>query len=65
MGAFARSRASGRSNRARCTDIYREEPSRRRECLYYLGLGNYKLGNFDEARRYNSASRPTDHGIAS
>ncbi|GKT93340.1 mitochondria fission 1 protein [Colletotrichum tofieldiae] len=26
---------------------------RRRECLYYLALGNYKLGNYGEARRYN------------
>ncbi|UKZ46970.1 mitochondrial membrane protein [Trichoderma virens] len=28
-------------------------PERRRECLYYLALGNYKLGNYGEARRYN------------
>ncbi|KAF3917329.1 hypothetical protein ABW21_db0200441 [Orbilia brochopaga] len=28
-------------------------PERRRECLYYLALGNYKLGNYTEARRYN------------
>jgi len=35
-------------------DIYREEPSRRRECLYYLALGHYKLRNYDEARRFNN-----------
>ncbi|KAM6496932.1 hypothetical protein JOM56_007405 [Amanita muscaria] len=34
-------------------DIYRAEPARRRECLYYLSLGYYKLGNYDEARRFN------------
>lgn len=35
------------------TEIFRDSPERRRECLYYLGLGNYKLGNYAEARRYN------------
>jgi len=35
------------------TDIFRTTPERRRECLYYLGLGNFKLGNYAEARRYN------------
>ncbi|PHH90353.1 hypothetical protein CDD83_3915 [Cordyceps sp. RAO-2017] len=35
------------------SDIFRLSPERRRECLYYLGLGNYKLGNYGEARRYN------------
>lgn len=35
------------------TDIFRASPDRRRECLYYLALGNYKLGNYAEARRYN------------
>lgn len=34
-------------------DIFRVAPERRRECLYYLALGNYKLGNYAEARRYN------------
>ena len=37
----------------RFTEIYRTEPGRRRECLYYLALGHYKMGNFDEARRFN------------
>lgn len=37
------------------TDIFRDHPERRRECLYYLALGNYRLGNYAEARRYNEA----------
>lgn len=41
-------------------DIYRAEPSRRRECLYYLALGHYKMGNYEEAKNFNGAllSRP-------
>ncbi len=35
------------------SEIFRVAPERRRECLYYLALGNYKLGNYGEARRYN------------
>ncbi|MCJ1313660.1 mitochondrial membrane protein [Agyrium rufum] len=35
------------------SEIFRNVPERRRECLYYLVLGNYKLGNYAEARRYN------------
>lgn len=35
------------------TEIYRAEPTRRRECLYYLALGHYKMGNYDDARRFN------------
>ncbi|KAF8582792.1 mitochondrial fission 1 protein [Ramaria rubella] len=35
-------------------EIYREEPARRRECLYYLALGYYKMGNFEDARKFNS-----------
>lgn len=34
-------------------EIYRSDPPRRRECLYYLSLGHYKMGNFEEARRFN------------
>lgn len=34
-------------------EIYRSEPTRRRECLYYLALGHYKMGNFDEAKSFN------------
>ncbi|WFD44413.1 mitochondrial membrane protein [Malassezia psittaci] len=30
------------------------DPPRRRECLYYLALGHYKLSNFDEAKRFNN-----------
>ncbi|KAH7890764.1 hypothetical protein F5I97DRAFT_79462 [Phlebopus sp. FC_14] len=34
-------------------DIYRSEPARRRECLYYLALGYYKMGNFADAKSFN------------
>ena len=34
-------------------EIYRADPPRRRECLYYLALGHYKLSNYDEAKRFN------------
>lgn len=37
------------------SEIYRQAPERRRECLYYLALGNYKLGNYAEARRMNDS----------
>lgn len=37
------------------SDIFRASPDRRRECLYYLALGNYKLGNYAEAKRYNDS----------
>nr|VWO94688.1 Mitochondrial fission 1 protein [Ganoderma boninense] len=40
-------------------EIYRAEPTRRRECLYYLALGHYKMGNYEEARRFNGAFLPT------
>jgi len=35
------------------SEIFRTSPERRRECLFYLALGNFKLGNYGEARRYN------------
>ncbi|KAH9945703.1 hypothetical protein B0H21DRAFT_822789 [Amylocystis lapponica] len=35
-------------------EIYRAEPARRRECLYYLALGHYKMGNYEEAKKFNS-----------
>lgn len=34
-------------------EIFRSSDERRRECSYFLALGNYKLGNYGEARRYN------------
>ena len=37
------------------SEIYRAAPERRRECLYYLALGHFKLGNYAEARRYNDS----------
>ena len=41
------------------TDIFRYAPERRRECLFYLALGNFKLGNYAEARKFND--RLLDH----
>lgn len=38
------------------TEIYRSEPSRRRECVYYLALGYYKLKLFEEAKKFNGMS---------
>ncbi|KAF8426912.1 putative mitochondrial fission protein Tbfis1p [Tirmania nivea] len=35
------------------TDIFKDYPERRRECVYYLALGHYRLGNYAEARQYN------------
>ncbi|CAH7685797.1 hypothetical protein BY996DRAFT_4574652 [Phakopsora pachyrhizi] len=35
------------------TTIFNEVPARRRECLYYLSLGNYKIGNYGDAKHYN------------
>jgi len=36
-------------------DIYRNEAPRRRECLYYLALGYYKMGNYEEAKNFVGA----------
>ncbi|KAI9245351.1 hypothetical protein BDA99DRAFT_528150 [Phascolomyces articulosus] len=35
------------------TEIYRDSPERRRECLYFLALGHYKLANYSDARQFN------------
>jgi len=35
------------------SEIYRESAERRRECLYYLALGTFKLGNYTESRKFN------------
>ena len=40
---------------AHYAEIYRTEPGRRRECLYYLALGHYKMDNYEEAERFNCA----------
>ena len=45
------------------SDIYRTDPPRRRECLYYLSLGHYKLSNFDEAKRFNSTCTCSHPGL--
>lgn len=34
------------------TDVFKDSPQRRRECLYYLAIGTFKLGEFKEARRF-------------
>lgn len=34
------------------TEVFKESPQRRRELLYYLAVGSYKLGDYAEARRY-------------
>ena len=44
------------------SEIYRNAPERRRECLYYLALGNFKLGNYAEARRYNDSLLSIESG---
>lgn len=33
-------------------EIYRANPNRRRECLYYIALAEYKLGNNTESRKH-------------
>lgn len=35
-------------------EIFQESPERRRECLYYLALGHYKLGEYTKARNFNN-----------
>lgn len=37
------------------THIFKQEPSRRRECLYYLSVGCYKIGEYKESQRYIDA----------
>ncbi|KAF9164893.1 mitochondrial membrane protein [Actinomortierella ambigua] len=37
------------------TDIYREVPDRRRECLFYLAVGHFKLGSYNDARKFNDS----------
>lgn len=32
--------------------IYKHDSSMRRECLYYLSLGSYKVGDYGNSRRY-------------
>ncbi|QPG74363.1 hypothetical protein FOA43_001690 [Brettanomyces nanus] len=34
------------------TSIFKKEPARRRECLYYLSVGCYKIAEYRESERY-------------
>lgn len=46
------------------TDVYKDSPQRRRECLYYLAIGTFKLGDYADARRYVEsliAHEPENH----
>lgn len=35
-------------------EIYMDSPERRRECLYYLAIGHYKIGNLSDAKKFNT-----------
>ena len=34
-------------------EIYDQDTERRRECLYYLALGHYRLGEYSASRQFN------------
>lgn len=34
------------------TDLFKDAPERRREVLYYLSIGSYKLQDYSKARKY-------------
>lgn len=34
------------------TDLFKDSPERRREVLYYLSIGSYKLQDYSKARKY-------------
>lgn len=34
------------------TQVFKDAPQRRRECLYYLSVGSFKLGDYTNARKY-------------
>ncbi|ORX74687.1 mitochondrial fission 1 protein [Linderina pennispora] len=34
-------------------EIHKEFPERKRECMYYLALGYYKMGEYGSARAFN------------
>jgi hypothetical protein len=54
-----------RSSIFHMVEIYRAEPTRRRECLYYLALGHYKMSNFEEAKKFNGTFLRFDRRHAS
>lgn len=44
---------SGNAYTRNTIEIYTDAPERRRECLYFLAIGNFKTSNYSEARRFN------------
>ncbi|KAI8993693.1 hypothetical protein BDB01DRAFT_715990 [Pilobolus umbonatus] len=42
------------------TEIYTDAPERRRECLYFLAIGHFKISNYSEARRFNDQLLKTE-----
>lgn len=34
------------------TQVFKDAPQRRRETLYYLSIGSFKLGDYTNARKY-------------
>jgi hypothetical protein len=34
-------------------EMYNEDTERQRECVYYLALGYYRLGEYGLSRKYN------------
>lgn len=37
------------------SELYKSEPGMRREVLYYLSLGSFKIGDYTNAKRYVEA----------
>lgn len=54
--AWANMKSSKKANQQKGVDllyeIYKENPARSRECKYYLAIGEYRLGNYKEAKKY-------------
>lgn len=56
LGQYQAKRAPYRekANPIKRSDIYESDASRRRECLYYLALGHYKLKNYTESKKFTA-----------
>lgn len=50
--ALIRTSSDAHTGLALLKEIYAEIPARRRECLYYLALGEFKIGQYRNARQY-------------